>query len=51
MDDTTRNQDEENVLDQAIDDDALEKAACTGNGRAGILTQWMCTALYFCPGP
>ena len=29
--------------------DGLEAAARTG--RADTFTQWMCTALYFCPGP
>jgi hypothetical protein len=41
--------DEENFPMCEISDDALETAA--GNKKADTFTQWMCTALYFCPGP
>jgi hypothetical protein len=51
MNDTTRDQNEENFPIYEIPDDVLETAACTGNQKANIFTQWMCTALYFCPGP
>jgi hypothetical protein len=52
MDDMSRDQnEEENFLMYEIPDDVLEAAACTGNERANNFTQWVCTALYFCPGP
>jgi hypothetical protein len=52
VDDMTRNQNkEENLLMYEIPDDVLETVACTGNGKANNFTQWVCTALYFCPGP
>jgi hypothetical protein len=51
MDDMSRDQNEENFLMYEIPDDVLEAAACTGNEKANNFTQWVCTALYFCPGP
>jgi hypothetical protein len=52
MDDMSRDQnEEENFLMYEIPDDVLEAAACTGNEKANNFTQWVCTALYFCPGP
>ncbi|MGB8575863.1 MAG: hypothetical protein WCD56_04760 [Pseudolabrys sp.] len=51
MDDISRDQNEENFLMYEIPDDALEAAACTRNEKANNFTQWVCTALYFCPGP
>jgi hypothetical protein len=50
MDDMTSDEDKENVLDE-IPDDVLETAAGTGNESAIKFTQWICTAVYFCPGP
>jgi hypothetical protein len=51
MDDMTRDENEENFLVHEIPDHVLESAACTGNEKANTFTQWVCTALYFCPGP
>jgi hypothetical protein len=45
-------QDQECILTYTIPDEVLEVAACSaGNNRSNIFTQWVCTALYFCPGP
>jgi hypothetical protein len=41
-------QNEEDLLIYEISDEALENA---GNEKAGVITQWLCTALYFCPSP
>jgi hypothetical protein len=49
MDEIGRERTDENVLQFDVCDDGLEAAARTG--RADTFTQWMCTALYFCPGP
>jgi hypothetical protein len=51
MNDITLDQHEEDFLLYEIRDDALEAAACLGNEKAKIFTQWMCTAVYFCPSP
>ena len=50
VDDMANDKNEENVLDE-IPDDVLETAAGTGNESAINFTQWICTAVYFCPGP
>jgi len=51
MDHMTRDENEENFLVYEIPDRVLESAACAGNEKANTFTQWVCTALYFCPGP
>jgi hypothetical protein len=51
MDDTTHDQTEDATFSYEFSDDVLENAALSGNGRANNFTQWMCTALFFCPGP
>ena len=51
MDDLSSDQNEENFFMYEIPDDVLEAAAYTGNEKANNFTQWVCTALYFCPGP
>jgi hypothetical protein len=53
MNDKTRplDQNEEDLLIYEISDEALETAAYAGNEKAGIFTQWLCTAVYFCPSP
>jgi hypothetical protein len=33
-----------------ISDEMLEIAAHTDDGNLGKFTQWLCTAVYFCPG-
>lgn len=50
VDDMANDKNEENVMDE-IPDDVLETAAGTGNESAIKFTQWICTAVYFCPGP
>jgi hypothetical protein len=49
MDEIGRERTDENVLQFDVCDEALEFAA--GTQRADTATQWICTALYFCPGP
>jgi hypothetical protein len=44
-----RERTDENVLQFDVCNEALECAA--GTQRAVTITQWICTALYFCPGP
>jgi hypothetical protein len=43
-----RDQNEEDLLVYEISDEMLEN---TGSEKAGICTQWVCTAVYYCPGP
>jgi len=38
-------------LIQEISDAMLEIAAGTDDERLNTFTQWVCTAVYFCPGP
>ena len=33
-----------------ISDEMLEVAACTNGENVSNFTQWICTAVYFCPG-
>lgn len=49
MDETTHERTVENIMQFDISDEALEAAVCAGKGDT--FTGWMCTALYFCPGP
>jgi len=51
MEDMARDEKDEYSLLYEIPDHVLEAAACIGNERASTFTQWVCTALYFCPGP
>jgi hypothetical protein len=44
-------QNEEEPLTYEVSDEALEVATCTGKEKANTFTQWICTAIYFCPGP
>ena len=48
---TILNPSEEDLLACEIADEALESAANTDDRTAGNFTQWICTAIYFCPGP
>ena len=50
MDEIGRERTDENVLQFDVCDDALESAAA-GTQGADTVTQWICTALYLCPGP
>ena len=51
MNDVSHDQTEDAAFSNEISDDILETAAFSGNGRVNNFTQWMCTALFFCPGP
>ena len=51
MGDLSHDQSEDAIFTHEISDDILETAAFSGNGRMNNFTQWMCTALFFCPGP
>ena len=45
-------QDQERILTYLFPDEVLEAAASSSNNeRKEIFTQWICTALYYCPGP
>jgi hypothetical protein len=45
-------EDEERFFSSTIPDEVLEVVASSSRGeRTGIFTQWVCTAIYFCPGP
>jgi hypothetical protein len=49
MNDKTRplDQNEEDLLIYEISDEAVETAACAGNEKAGIFTQWICLLCTF----
>ena len=49
MDQTSSGQIEESFLTYEILDEELE--ACVSADKANSITLWVCTALYFCPGP
>jgi hypothetical protein len=51
MNEMTVEQSNEAPLIYEISDEMLEIAACTNGEKVGNFTQWMCTALYYCPGP
>jgi hypothetical protein len=45
-------QNEQEFFSDYVSDEALEvAAACLERGKANTFTQWMCTAVFFCPGP
>jgi hypothetical protein len=48
MDQTFSDQNEESLLTYEIPDEELE---VIGMEKAITITQWLCTALNFCPGP
>src|SRR5262249_39231150 len=48
MDQTFRDQNEEKFLIHEIPDEELE---VIGMEKANTITQWLCTALNFCPAP
>jgi hypothetical protein len=49
MNEITLDQNDDELLTYEVSDDALEAAACEEN--ANTFTQWVCTSMYFCPGP
>ena len=45
-------EEEERIFSSTLPDEVLEIVASSSHGeRTGIFTQWVCTAMYFCPGP
>jgi hypothetical protein len=52
MNEMTPEQNSEEHFTYEISDEALESAAaCLDGQKANMFTQWMCTAMFFCPGP
>jgi hypothetical protein len=52
MNEMTLNQNDEEFFTYEVSDEALETAgACFERQKANTFTQWMCTAVFFCPGP
>ena len=52
MNEMTANQDNEEIFTYEVSDEALEvAAACLDGQKANTFTQWVCTAVYLCPGP
>ena len=49
MNEMTLDQNEEELFTYEVSDEVLEVAACTE--KANTFTQWVCTSVYFCPGP
>jgi hypothetical protein len=47
MNEITLDQNDEELLTYEVS--ALEVAAC--EEKANTFTQWVCTSVYFCPGP
>ena len=43
--------DDEQLLQFEVPDAFLESSAGGGHDDKNAFTQWVCTALYFCPGP
>jgi hypothetical protein len=48
MNEITLDQNDEELLTYEVSDEALE-VAC--EEKANTFTQWVCTSVYFCPGP
>jgi hypothetical protein len=51
MNEITLDQNEEDLLDHDVSDEVLEVAGRVETAKANTFTQWICTALHFCPGP
>ena len=51
MNEMTLDQNEEELLTYEVSDEVLEVAGWAETAKANTFTQWICTALYFCPGP
>jgi len=49
MNEITLDQSDEEVLTYEVSDEVLEVAASAG--KANTFTEWVCTFMYFCPGP
>ena len=48
MNEITLDQNDEELLTYEVSDEVLEVAA--GTEKANTFTQWVCTAVYLCPG-
>jgi hypothetical protein len=51
MNEMTPDQNEEEFFACEVSDEELEGAGCAETAKANTFTQWICTAMYFCPGP
>ena len=52
MNEMTLDQTDEEFFTYEVSDEALEIAAtCLETGKGNPFTQWMCTAVFSCPGP
>jgi hypothetical protein len=52
MNEMTVDQSDTEFFTYEVSDEALETAgACLERQKANTFTQWMCTAVFFCPGP
>ena len=51
MNEMTLDQNEEELFTYEVSDEVLEVAGRAEREKANTFTQWICTALYFCPGP
>jgi hypothetical protein len=49
MNEITLDQNDEDLFTYEVSDEVLEVAA--GTQKANTFTQWVCTAVYLCPGP
>jgi hypothetical protein len=43
-------QDDDEVFHFEVSDVFLESSAADGRDNTNAFTQWLCTAVYFCPG-
>ena len=50
MNELTLDQNEKELFTYEVSDEVLE-VGCAEREKANTLTQWVCTAFYFCPGP
>ncbi len=50
MNEVPSNQTDDEILYFDIPDAVLETSAGGGDEKANAFTQWMCTAVFFCPG-
>jgi hypothetical protein len=51
MNEVSSDPDDSAVLQFEVSDVFLESSAGDGHDNKNALTQWVCTAVYFCPGP
>jgi hypothetical protein len=51
MNEARLDQNREELLTYEISDEMLELAGGAEMQNANTFTQWICTAMYFCPGP